>query len=658
MAQDQPRSLATGASCSFESDALDPRFNPYLVVKARTGGEGEVSKPSNQGGTEASTSAVRIPAVKNPADLLARFEELTKRVAMLEAHTGLVVDHANASISPSSGGEFMVEDALDDTVDASRERLVLASQSLVAPLHTLRNLELTSPATSPAKVGVPTRVEEGILSQEEVEKLFTIYIKNCYQVAPFVDSMDEEMPLATSISIFRNCGSDLLFLAVLTTAARFWLYDDANVTTSWLHPEYHRLVDRLDREFLRITTRPVPGDTSIETVQALLVLIHWQPHDPIPGGQTRSRYSEMSTWNLMGIAIRWAIQLGLESTVSDPFTQPGRIATIEEVRCYRTLIYLVETDYRLAVSARQPATLDPRPALAGVSGRPDHRLGALLQVACATRGAGLHANDLSFKNVSIGTIQSFNADLANIESNYLHPLIESYQAARLDRMSLHFPFTTIRYYRLALSCSLLHSPLAEAPSNLVSLCSDWASQILIHLSLESSKSFTVLELDYASELLTPNPSLVNVMAFSIDHHYTVITYAASWLVLAWFTGSINQRLEIETGASAPSPSPSAPFSPLYRLVQLAADTFHLCSTPVGHTGRSYSKLLKSLAEVVRDGSRRSSPESSQKGDDSQALMDLWTCAGVDPNLFQGDSWADYGFLGESFNDSAGAQMQH
>lgn len=77
----------------------------------------------------------------------------------------------------------------------------------------------------------------------------------------------------------------------------------------------------------------------------------------------------------------------------------------------------------LAITTRQPTSIDPRPTLAGLDAflshpqaQPsDHRLGTLLKIACATRQAGDDSNDLSFTAVTPDSVQAFNTAVAEIE---------------------------------------------------------------------------------------------------------------------------------------------------------------------------------------------------------------------------------------------------
>lgn len=72
---------------------------------------------------------------------------------------------------------------------------------------------------------------------------------------------------------------------------------------------------------------------------------HWMPVDVLGGEDAfRSRFSEASAWQCLGLAIRWAVQLGWDKTAHLPFLQ-GSTPTPYDIRVFRTMIYLVESDH-------------------------------------------------------------------------------------------------------------------------------------------------------------------------------------------------------------------------------------------------------------------------------------------------------------------------
>lgn len=67
---------------------------------------------------------------------------------------------------------------------------------------------------------------------------------------------------------------------------------------------------------------------------------------------------------------------------------------------------------------------------------------------------------------------------------------------------------------------------------------EWASQILIHLSRPLSKTADSATSDTQ---LDPDPVVVEVMSFAIDHYFVVIAYAVFFLVNSWLRNLIDRK---------------------------------------------------------------------------------------------------------------------
>ena len=136
---------------------------------------------------------------------------------------------------------------------------------------------------------------------------------------------------------------------VTQVEVRYSIKDPANLRRdTWLHPRYSRLVALLDAEMSRLTLRPRPADVCLETVQAWMIYSHWMPIDVVntsSGQSYRSRFSESSVWQCMGLAIRWATLLGLDQTAHLPFLDETKVPTPSEIQSYRTMLYLTESDH-------------------------------------------------------------------------------------------------------------------------------------------------------------------------------------------------------------------------------------------------------------------------------------------------------------------------
>lgn len=110
-------------------------------------------------------------------------------------------------------------------------------------------------------------------------------------------------------------------------------------------PSYPKLLKVLDAEMFRLAFRSRPADTTLETVQALMIYSHWMPVDHDNSGY-RSRFRESTIFQCLGQAIRWAVLLGLEQSAHLPFIGTSKdLPTAQQVRAFRTMLYLAESDH-------------------------------------------------------------------------------------------------------------------------------------------------------------------------------------------------------------------------------------------------------------------------------------------------------------------------
>ncbi|GAA5852077.1 hypothetical protein JCM8547_000151 [Rhodosporidiobolus lusitaniae] len=486
------------------------------------------------------------------------------------------------------------EDEQPDKVALSRQRLARAS--LNAPSSLLRDLQETNRDAGEQTIALLSEIgEAGVV--ELVSKYFT----HCHPIAPFLCPTFNR-------NLLRLQSNKLLFLVILSVGARFWSLEQPGAA-SWLHSSYGALISEIDQELFRITFRPNLRDSSLETVQALLILVHWPPLDGPTTDTLESRYNDLYAWNLLGLTLRYAISAGVEDSVI-ALRQSGSNASETDVRRFRTWIYLLESDVHLAVTARQRAMLNPESAMAVAdefllhpqSYPSDRRLVSLLKVSGAARLAAASCGDLSFRHLALQAVQQFNETALQIETQYLEPMNGS-GTLQQDTMSRHFPFIAITWYRLSLSCAVLSPTHTEAPEELLSLSLSFSRQILSHLAEAGKADQTIAWSDVP---LTPDPTVVKTLSCSIEQHYVVLAYAASFLVVTWFAGSVTLAAEplTATGEAIP-PTSSSPtlYPPLYRLVRLAADTLSTCGPRHGHPSAKYARILYSLANVVLDGKR-------------------------------------------------------
>lgn len=96
---------------------------------------------------------------------------------------------------------------------------------------------------------------------------------------------------------------------------------------------------------------------------------------------------------------------------------------------------------------------------------------------------------------------------------------------------------SLRWYRLSYACAFLaNADPVQRTGKALTWAIEWASQILIHLSTTPSINVAALP---STAPLEPNPSIVDVMSFAIDHYFVVIAYAAFFLVNVWWSNQMD-----------------------------------------------------------------------------------------------------------------------
>ncbi|CAI7599506.1 unnamed protein product [Penicillium pancosmium] len=369
----------------------------------------------------------------------------------------------------------------------------------------------------------------------------------------------------------------------------------------WLHPRYADIVRLLDAELMRVTLRPRPDDQKLETVQALLLCAHWMPFDVSDTGKRyRSRFSEMGAWQCLG----------------------------------------------LALSARRPSYLNPTPLKEVLDNflhaeyvqTTDIRLASLFKVACGAHSTGCRPS-------TIESVEAFDKDVELIERQFLSSLGNR----SIDALSQHFPFTSLRWYRLSYVCAFLDATdITQRTGEALTWAIDWASQILFHLS---RPRYTRVSSDTPENIqLEPDPSVVDVMSFAIDHYFVVIAYASFVLVNSWLSNLMDFNLRPHIKQSDGALSERASTSLLFRLVDVAARTLEAASPPEGHLARRYVPLLRGMAGII--SSSETQIHSSNCDNMSMAtgtldpseqlqsnlggdLWEMWQQAGLEPIIWPG-----------------------
>ncbi|ORY35312.1 hypothetical protein BCR39DRAFT_508725 [Naematelia encephala] len=646
--------ISRKVKCSFEEAANDPRLNPYLRLHSS-------KSPTSSNNFVSSNDTSPTPESVNLSQLLQAFDQserpsehvgtgsisqqletLHVQIADLERHIGLQRNQADSNetvgftetifVSPFDTGYKSSPIPSHPTSQLIIDGLANAQRTtcLDGPLSTLNNIRTDD--TFEFEKHDP--IARSILTAGEASVLFKLFFSHCHPIAPFLDvGLDSDLHSIRSRSM-------LLFLAILCVGARFWCY--SSKSSCWLHPRYSELVHLLDKEMARVALRPVCDDSRIETVQGLILCAHWMPLD-FSGEkkQYSSRFWEGAAWQYLGVAIRWATFLSLERSCLLSMQHPEK-ATREEVGHFRTMLYLAESDHYLALSARRPPSLNPGPLSAVLANflrckdlqTTDVRLTSLFRVACGT-------HITKCRPASTESVEAFDTDVQIIEGQFNTSL----GGNSTDAMSEHFPFTSLRWYRLSYTCAFLDiAGPTERSGKALSWAIEWASQILFHLSRAASEP-TVHSMAHATyNPLEPDPSVVSVMSFAIDHYFVVIAYAAFFLVNVWLSNLMDLNLQTHS-RQADDEMHDASTSKLFRLVDLCVRTLEAASPCEGHLARRYVPLLRGMMSIlqsgrtqtqnlseIRNGVVTSLAPSKQAADLGEDLWSMWEEAGLETNV--------------------------
>lgn len=137
---------------------------------------------------------------------------------------------------------------------------------------------------------------------------------------------------------------------------------------------------------------------------------------PVP----KTRYNDISAWSVLGLAIRYAVFLGLDQSAITPFQGAASSATEEDVARFRVWRNLLTCDCNLMLSSGLPASLDPVPAAdsgetivshyaAQLPG--DLRITALVELVVIVNRVAQSSGDHSGRRLDAFCLKKVNTDL-------------------------------------------------------------------------------------------------------------------------------------------------------------------------------------------------------------------------------------------------------
>ncbi|PWN18411.1 hypothetical protein BCV69DRAFT_72240 [Microstroma glucosiphilum] len=460
---------------------------------------------------------------------------------------------------------------------SSQSRIGVESLQLDAPIATLRSLGAISQdgwrgraVESPSSASSSfDPVSRGVLPLDDASQCIATYASSCHLMAPL---LDEEM--LYSLSILRK--RPILFLAICCVGARLW-QATPGLDEMTAHPNYDALIELLDESFSKLLLRPTSEHLTLASVQALLITAQWMPMVRTATQRYESRYSEISAGSLLGLVGRYAHSIGLEAASLPPFE-----GLKGQRRAYKTWHNLLTCDANLMLTSGFPPSTHAASAAETALVLPEHglsvsdedvRVAGLLELAAIAQRAIPRAGLL--QDISRGVLERFNAELDKWEKVWALRLRE--RRIRHDQM----PFTSLRWYRLAINSSvlrpLLSTPLTSATRNLqysfvepLDQSLTAAARILVAYTVSAEQylpglkhhiptSFPEEEKDWKID-----DEAVRKLCFAVDSYWVTMTFAVVFLALCYIRGRIDEDCAlIFSPSSSPASSISSSSSALY-----------------------------------------------------------------------------------------------
>ncbi|KAK1463839.1 hypothetical protein CMEL01_12600 [Colletotrichum melonis] len=478
----------------------------------------------------------------------------------------------------------------------------------------------------------------GVMTVEQAQESFDTFFKQCHRWAPVLCPQTQ----TSAAGIRRACPT--LFISVCCIGYRF-----ASTSAPEAHRRYMALVSLLDHSLSRLLLRPNLADVNLDHIRAILLYIQWMPIDSISNSTRSTRYNAISAWSMLGLAIRYALFLGLHQNAVLPFnSNDGSTPQLEDVGRLRVWINLLTCDAALTLSSGLPATLNPDPVVAvadcfrshhSASHPDDTRSSATCELVSILKRAVRRSGSPNARSLDAACLQQVNLELDTFEADW-NPIIGD------EIQHYQMPFTTLRSYRLSINSACL-TPLLRASGGpgRISIYMLQALEVSLHtaaltifaLSEQSTHQpwanyKTVEALPTGSYI--PDMNAINRIKYSVDSTWISYSFATMFLVLCYKNGIVDEDLKIlalcyNNAETVTFPQRQTTSSLLFRLTSLAKQIFDLASTDLlAHLAFDQKSLLSGVFAVVlgdlatEDEVRSETPAPAPYSDrDVEALFD-------------------------------------
>ncbi|KAI5245765.1 hypothetical protein E4T47_03696 [Aureobasidium subglaciale] len=419
------------------------------------------------------------------------------------------------------------------------------------------------------------------------------------------------------------------------------------------HPQIQEIVALFDDCISRLLLRPVSSDISLDTVQALLLYAQWMPCDQAnrnlsslaarPQKFTKSRYNDTSAWTILGLAARYAKLLRMNQEVSLTGQSDQSRDMFPRLRTYYNLI---SCDFNLMLSSGLPVSIDPTSTQKSMqelvgsaeSQLPgDLRIVALTELVSVTYLTLVRCGDYTGRKLNLRALKSLNAEMDRWEKAWISKL------ANTSSQHNQLPFTSVRWYRLALnsaSLAQLFSPREAVNSQQSQLlllrslevCLTSASQIVISHSKNAGDWIWSIESQLASSFpegpFEPDPEALGRMQYAVDSSWISYTFAVTFIVLCWVRGFIDENLQLrcmqkDWSETAQRSSKVRPESITQRLLCLSLEVCHAMKSFSSHClCHDFRKIIINAASMLGVTSPDNRTETAGLEADMQTMLGL------------------------------------
>jgi hypothetical protein len=333
--------------------------------------------------------------------------------------------------------------------------------------------------------------------------------------------------------------------------------NSAESISTEFHPRYTDLIALLDALISKLCLMPSLEDVALQTIQVILLYAQWMPCGQEHGDSTpthkhqRSRYNDVSAYTILGLALRFAKVIDLEKDATLPFLQSDKSASTSDVDRLRVWNNLIACHYNLMLNSRFDASVDPRPAASAskqmilhhAAQQPeDTRVAALVDLSVILYRTKQGLGTSSRLPLDGPSLRRANVEFDEWERSWRPRLSET----AFQHSSI--PFTSLRWYRLAMNSASLGSllsakePSSSRPTPLWRLQSletslTAASQMLMALSNSAPEKIWDLDSQNADSFppgyYTENLAACKRLSYAVDSTWISHTFAAAFLVLCY-----------------------------------------------------------------------------------------------------------------------------